>query len=309
MKTPAQADLQKWSDEVARDPRSLAFLPLARAYRRKGLRDAAVQLCLRGLEAYPSHAEAHGLLALLYLDAGERTKAADEWSIVLRVDPDDFGALRGLGFCYLEDDQLSRARQMLERAALQRPGDPSVQEALRVLGTKQHAEPASAAAPTAAQAPANTVDITRGGTAEHPFPADEMPPARSAPVDAAAVDDPVQLFDDLLLAGPLLGALIVDAQGLVLAGRLTEAVAGDAATLGAVLGGAIGEATRTATHLALGAWRGILLEAEHALLHLAPVGADTVVVLAARRNTPAGWMLRTAGQAAEQAARYLEAYA
>ena len=43
--------MQRWSEEVARDPRSLAFLPLARAYRKQGLRDASLQLCLRGLEA------------------------------------------------------------------------------------------------------------------------------------------------------------------------------------------------------------------------------------------------------------------
>jgi hypothetical protein len=65
MKTPAQADVRRWSDDVARDPRSLSFLPLARAYRKLGLRDAALQLCLRGLEAYPAHIEAHGLLAVL----------------------------------------------------------------------------------------------------------------------------------------------------------------------------------------------------------------------------------------------------
>ena len=78
--------------------------------------------------------------------------------------------------------------------------------------------------------------------------------------------------------------------------------------LGAVVGGAIGEAGRTAHHLALGGWRGILLEAESALLHLAPVGESAIVVLAARRNTPAGWMMRTATAAVERAARYAEQY-
>src|SRR5688572_25509790 len=117
MKTPAQADVRRWSDEVARDPKSLSFLPLARAYRKLGLRDAALQLCLRGLEAHPAHIDAHSLLALLYLEAGEHTRASDEWSMVLRIDTDNFEALRGLGFCYLELDQMSRARQMLERAA------------------------------------------------------------------------------------------------------------------------------------------------------------------------------------------------
>ncbi|HUF51219.1 MAG TPA: tetratricopeptide repeat protein [Longimicrobiales bacterium] len=318
MKQPAQADVQRWSDEVARDPKSLAFLPLARAYRRQGLRDAALQLCLRGLESYPAHVEAHGLLALLYLENREHQKAADEWSMVLRIDADNFEALRGMGFCFLEQDQLSRARQMLERAALLRPGDTAVQEALRVLGTRQEgaqssatrsaappddpwsapAEPVpAAAAPVAAPAPAVT---------SQPPAAATLPPA----ADGAALSlDPAQLFDDLLASGPLLGALLVDAQGLVLAGRLGDGVAGEASVLGAVLGGAIGEATRTASHLMLGNWRGILLEAEHALLHLAPAGPQAVVVLAARRNTPTGWMLRTATLAAERGERYAQEYA
>lgn len=342
MKTPAQADLQKWSDEVARDPRSLAFLPLARAYRRQGLRDAATQLCLRGLEAYPSHVEAHGLLALLYLEAGDSTKAADEWSMVLRVDKDNFDALRGMGFCYLEQDQLSRARQTLERAALLRPSDPAVQEALRVLGTRQELTEQGTARTTSAVTGddpwAASADVAQGGRAPqeaepwaeqpHAPPAkphvDNAPPAAPAPVGGGQVvppaspgvqfefagvpDDPTRLFDELLAAGPLLGALLVDAQGLVLAGRLTEGVAGDGSVLGAVLGGAIDEASRTTEHLSLGGWRGILLEAEHALLHLAPVGDHGVVVLAAQRNAPAGWMLRAAAQAAELAVRYMEAY-
>jgi tetratricopeptide (TPR) repeat protein len=344
MKTPAQADVRRWSDEVARDPKSLSFLPLARAYRKLGLRDAALQLCLRGLEAHPAHIDAHSLLALLYLEAGEHTRAADEWSMVLRIDPDNFEALRGLGFCYLEQDQMSRARQMLERAALQRPTDNTVQEALRLLGTRQelqeqglartHGEltaddpweipeavaappaerPAAAAPPIAAPA---VVTPPRAPQAAPASPHVSAPAQAPAPVQRTSVQaespvslstDPTQLFDDLLAAGPLLGALLVDAQGLVLAGRLGQGVGGDAEVLGAVVGGAIGEAGRTAHHLALGAWRGILLEAEQALLHLAPVGETAIVVLAARRNTPAGWMMRTAGVAVERAARYAEQY-
>jgi predicted regulator of Ras-like GTPase activity (Roadblock/LC7/MglB family) len=326
MKTPSQADMQKWSDEVARDPRSLAFLPLARAYRRQGLRDQAIQLCLRGLEAYPSHAEGHGLLALLYLENGDHQRAADEWSMVLRIDRDNFDALRGMGFCYLEQDQLSRARQSLERAALLRPTDATVQEALRVLGTR-HELAEKGIGPRADKGPGD--DPWAEKSLLTPQPAEDggqqvvpagdpravrAPEGAPAPRAGAAtsfsdpLSDPGAAFDELLATGPLLGALLVDAQGLVLAGRLTEAVAGEAAVLGAVLGGAVGEAARTVAHLGLGRWRGMLLESEHALLHLAPAAGDGVLVLAARRATPPGWMLRAAAQAAEQAARLPEVY-
>lgn len=332
MKLPPQADLQRWSEEVARDPRSLAFLPLARAYRKQGLRAASLQLCMRGLEAHPAHVEGHGLLAMLYLDDGDHQRAADEWSIVLRVDPDNFEALRGMGFCYLEQDRLSRARQMLERAALLRPADPTVQEALRVLGTRQEiAEKGLAPSPDvafsddpwAASDGAPVFMFAPGGTdtaeepaadattpaAGRPEPAPRQAPAPAVPVTGPLPLDPTLLFDDLLSAGPLLGALLVDVNGLVLAGRLTEAMRGDAAVLGAVLGGAIGEATRTAHHLALGTWRGILLDSQHALLHLAPAGSNAVMVLAARRDAPAGWVLRASAHAIGQAQQYMEEYA
>jgi predicted regulator of Ras-like GTPase activity (Roadblock/LC7/MglB family) len=82
----------------------------------------------------------------------------------------------------------------------------------------------------------------------------------------------------------------------------------EAALLGAVLGGAAGEAARTASHLSLGHWRGIHLEAADALVQLVPTGAGGVVVLAARRSTPAGWLRRAAWHAADRARRYLEAY-
>lgn len=336
MRQPASADLQRWSEEVARDPRSLAFIPLARAYRKQGLREASLQLCLRGLEAYPSNVEAHGLLAMLYLDEGDHQRAADEWSMVLRVDPDNFEALRGMGFCFLEQDRLSRARQMLERAALMRPADPTVQEALRVLGTRQEiGETGLSPSPHAAfgddpwaatpddgpifmfePGAAAADDAGARNTTDGPAPAPEHDAEPRTPRIQPAVPltgpvplDPTLLFDDLLSAGPLLGALLVDANGLILAGRLTEAMRGDPAVLGAVLGGAIGEATRTAHHLALGTWRGILLDSEHALLHLAPAGNDAVMVLAARRDAPAGWMLRASAHAIGQAQVYMEEYA
>jgi predicted regulator of Ras-like GTPase activity (Roadblock/LC7/MglB family) len=339
MKTPGPADVQRWSDEVARNPGSLAFLPLARAYRRRGLRDAAIQLCLRGLEHHPANVEGHSVLALLYLERGDQQLAGDEWSMVLRMDPDNFEALRGLGFCYLEQDRLSKARQMLERAALLRPADPTVQEALELLGSRHERQPSgdpalsddpwadfreAPAAPAVATAATDVgeawepyaedeggegADVYAAGTEQPAEQAAEQPPSRHVEVHAPPLPgDPAALLDDLLSGGPLLGILLVDAQGLVHAGRLTEAVAGEAAVLGAVLGGAIGEAARTAAHLSLGEWRGIQLEAEYAVLHLAPAGSDAVVLLAARRSAPAGWVFRSAAQAVEVAARYLEVY-
>ena len=74
--TPQQ--LRQWSEEVAADPGSPSFLPLAAYHREAGRRDAALRLVVRGLERHPNDVEAHHLLGLLYRDGGDEVKAFDE---------------------------------------------------------------------------------------------------------------------------------------------------------------------------------------------------------------------------------------
>jgi predicted regulator of Ras-like GTPase activity (Roadblock/LC7/MglB family) len=303
MNTPAPADLQRWSEEVARDAGSLAFLPLARAYRRQGRREAALRLCLRGLERHPSLVEAHALLALLYFEAGDRVRASDEWSIVLRLDPSNFEALRGLGYAYLEQDDGAAARQHLERAAMLRPGDRAVQEALRVLRERQEPEPWDAAP---AEPGPQAVPLPAAPKAAAAAPAPSRPAAGPMRADGGdGVRDPAQLFETLLAHAPMLGAVLLDEQGLVLAGRFTAEAGVEAEALGAALGAATGDAVRAAAHLAMGGYRGLLLDTAHALLHLSPVNDGLVVLLMVRRGTPAGWVIRKASEARSTAGAYM----
>jgi len=342
MKTPAPADLHRWSEELARNPASLAFLPLARAYRRLGRRDLALQLCLRGLEYHPTHVEAHALLALLYFEGGERAKAADEWATVLRLKPGNFEALRGMGFRYLEQGDLGKARQNLERAALIRPDDATVQEALRLIRHREAAAPprgmgdrpprhspqpppSPARPPVRPHAAQEAVQPRAGSIARPPQPATQSvrreplfqpgweqspasppPPSRPAPPPAPP-PDPTRVFESLLGSGPLLGVLLLDRRGLILAGSLT---AEDASSdeLGANLGGAIDEAVCAVTHLQLGSWHGLMIECSRAVLHVLPVTSDSLIVVAAQRNAPAGWISRAAAHAASLAERFVQVY-
>jgi tetratricopeptide (TPR) repeat protein len=359
MKTTAPADLHRWSEELARNPGSLAFLPLARAYRRMGRRDLALQLCLRGLEHHPTHVEAHALLALLYFEAGERARAADEWATVLRLKPGNFEALRGMGFRHLEQGDMGKARQHLERAALIRPDDATVQEALRLIRHRESApapgpqvppsperravQRAAPVAPPVQQRQATTPPTVPAATpasrapnsppaaraqprfqpaarpqprfepawwVEPDAPAAAPPPpvARRSAEPAAPPPDPTTLFESLLSAGPLLGVLLLDRRGLVLAGGLRERDASTAEELGANLGGAIDEAIRAVKHLELGTWRGLTLEAKRAVVQIRPAGGGALVVVVAERSAPAGWIVRAADHAAALADRFVEVY-
>lgn len=278
------SDLQRWSRDVAEDPGAPAFLPLARAYRRQGRRDAALSVVLRGLERNPEHVEAHALLALLYVDAGERQRAGDEWQTILRLDPDNFDARRGLGFLALEKGDLARARAHLQAAADARPGDPTISQALGVLARREagRREPVGADVPARAE-PADGDEIARGR-------------------------DPTRLFAPLDGESPFVGAVILDRRGLVLAGAMSGRGGMDGEALGALLSPAVTEARRTVELLGLGTWEGLLLESEGAILHVAPLD-ECVLVVAARLGSPAGWVVRTARRARDLARRFLESSA
>lgn len=307
MKAPAPADLQRWSDDVARDPASLAFVPLARAYRKQGRRDAALKLCLRGLEQHPTLVDGHSLLAMLYFESGQRAKAYDEWSMVLRLEPENFEALRGMGFFHLEQGDEASALRSLQRAAAIKPNDLTVHEALKIIHEKERpVEPLPEPFPW--ETPSEVFGQGQE-TATAAAPATSLPLPLPGATQADIPTDPTRLFESITRSGQVLGALLLDQRGLVLAGSLSGEIHNKAEALGAVLGGAIEEAARTASHLELGSWKGILLEAEDALLHLAPIRDGLIVLLAARKETPAGWMLRSASQASSLASRFLEATA
>lgn len=285
---PVAADVQRWSEEVARDPGAPSFVPLARTYRRQGRRDAALRVLMRGLERNPTHVEAHTTLALIYLETGERQKAWDEWATALRLDGENFEANRGVGFLQLEQGDWAVAAERLGRAARARPGDRAVADALRLAEQKMAAGAA---------------------TAPGPAPAKEAAPVAAPAAGAPSGDvgtDPEALFAAMEGDAPFLGALLLDAQGLVLAGRLAEGERQRGEMLGALLGGTLEEAGRAAQHLDIGAWRGLQLESEQATIHVAPAAEDASVLLAVRSGTPAGWVRRAAKRAEERARAFLE---
>lgn len=260
MSKPPFTDLQRWSEEVARDPAAPTFLPLAQSYRRGGQTEAAIQLCVRALARNSAHLEGHLLLAQLYLESGEHERAGDEWSIVLRLDPGNFEAHRGLGFYWLERRQHLDAKRHLQEAARLRPADTAVQGALALLDKSGKAPPSA----------------------------------------------PGQVFAPLLADATCIGVVILDSRGLVLAGGLRKDFQGSAEKLAALLGGVLTEASRALVPAGIGVCRGVLLETEEALLHLAPLGKKHSIAVLVEPGTPIGWISRLAGDAATLGGQLLE---
>src|SRR5437773_3918227 len=113
----AMADeVRLWSDELARDPSSLVFLPLAETLRRQGQLDLARKVATRGLERHPHNPDAHDQLARIHADRGELQSAFDEWDMVLRLVPGHLGAIKGMAFVRFQQGRMEEAEQLLLQA-------------------------------------------------------------------------------------------------------------------------------------------------------------------------------------------------
>jgi predicted regulator of Ras-like GTPase activity (Roadblock/LC7/MglB family) len=262
-------DVRRWSEELARDPASLVFLPLSETLRRQGQLDLALKIALRGLERHSHNVDAHDLLARIEVDRGELQRAFDEWDMVLRLAPNHLGALKGMAFVRFQQGNAAEAEQYLQRAA-ENGGDAEVAAALANLhGARRGARP---------------------------------PSGRARPT-------PQALFADILGEHEQT-ALLLDDQGLVLAGIYVSEDGSDVgAEVGAELSGVTDAARRATKHLDIGDWRSIVLETEVAIVTMAPSIGDGLLVVAASKATPLGLVRRVLDRCLERARQWLGAEA
>lgn len=264
------ADIKAMTAELARDPDSLVFLQLGEALRVLGNLDAAVKVAMAGCERHPDHADAHDLLARVFVDAGNFDAAHEEWERALQLEDRHVGAHKGMGFLLYRLGELDHALDHLETALATDPTDQSVVQALRTV--RAAAEPSEA-------------DITAARASG------EIRPDVFAGFDGAEE-----------------GILLVDGQGRVLGGGVRNASGEDvAAEVAAYLAGAAQEAERTARLLELGVWRAIAVEAPDGHLHVSQPRQGTFLLIKRDRAVPPGRVALLAQRAAAAARTWLQA--
>jgi tetratricopeptide (TPR) repeat protein len=298
--------IRQWSDELARDPSSLAFLQLGEALRRKGQLDLAMKIAIRGLERHPHHADAHDLLARISADRGELERAFDEWDVVLRLVPTHVGAMKGLGFVCFQQGRHEEAERYLKQAAEQ-GADGAAAAGLANLrrSTTMRAvseEDLAATNGSGAEPPA----ISSLDTATNASPPNVRAESAAPISHGYAPDDARALFADVL-GDQEQTALLLDAQGMVLAGMYLSPDGHDVGQdVGAELSGVSDAAVRATRHLDIGSWRSIVLETDIAVINLAPAGAGELLVLAASRSIPLGLVRRVLDRCLARAREWMQ---
>ena len=261
-------EIRRLSDDLARDPSSLVFMPLADALRRAGQFDVALRVALRGLDRHPYVADAHDVLARIHADRGDLEQAADEWEMALRLDPSHVQSRLGLGFIDFRRGDFESAERRLSAAT---DSDGGV---ARALGHVRSALASRSGGRAPARSPSRALSQPTSPPIPE-FPAPDLSRAR-------------QLFSPVL-DGTDQTALLVDGDGLVLAGSHADATGNDVSEIvAAELAGVSSEAERAMRHLGLGAWTSLLVEADDAVIAMTPAPLGSLVVVATSRETPVG---------------------
>jgi len=125
--------LRRYEERLARDPNSLAFAPLADAYRRAGRTRDAIALCREGLARFPEYATARLTLARALLDEGESDAALAEVRGILDRNPADAPAHRLAAEIYRRTGELAEVLPHLRQAVALDPSDRESRVLLEVL--------------------------------------------------------------------------------------------------------------------------------------------------------------------------------
>jgi tetratricopeptide (TPR) repeat protein len=129
----ASSVIRRHEERLARDPSSLAFAPLADAYRKSGRTREAIALCREGLGRFPEYATARLVLAKALLDEGESEAALAEVRGVLDRNAADAPAHRLAGELHRRAGRLAEALPHLRQAVALDPSDRESRVLLEVL--------------------------------------------------------------------------------------------------------------------------------------------------------------------------------
>lgn len=103
-----------YSKILRKKAKSFLFLPLADMYRRKGMPELSVQICLRGLKVHPDYMSARMLLGLSYYDCERLDDAERELRVVADSVADNILARRVLSDIYRKKGRIDDALKEIE---------------------------------------------------------------------------------------------------------------------------------------------------------------------------------------------------
>ncbi len=139
MEDPAIA---RFKEMLAKDPRSMAFAPLAEAYRKGGRLDEAIAAAEAGLKIHPGYMGGLVVLGRALFEKGQVDRSYEVLEKVARENPDNYMAAKTVAKILALRGQVLPAREAFLRVKTLMPGDPEVEAELARLEPMAAAEDA-----------------------------------------------------------------------------------------------------------------------------------------------------------------------
>jgi len=142
-------EIDRLATQLAKDPQSKAFLPLAEEYCKAGMWEEAVSVLEDGLKYYPGFITAMVVLGRAYDQLNQPTKARAVLEGAIKLSPDNLRAHRTLIKLYSAQGLIQEALKSCRFILTMNPKDEealSVQASLRAQALERTAEPSLPAA-------------------------------------------------------------------------------------------------------------------------------------------------------------------
>jgi len=123
-------EMERYRAMIAKDPSSRVFAALAELYRKAGMLDEAVRLCLNGTKAHPKYMSGRVALARAYFDKGMIKEAKEEVLTVVSITPDNILANKILGDIQLSEGDTAQAEESIMKVLALSPDDAEAKEKL-----------------------------------------------------------------------------------------------------------------------------------------------------------------------------------
>ncbi len=130
-------NIKKYTEELAKNPKSRVFVPLADAYRAMGKTEEAIEIARKGVSHYPHYVGGKMALARAYFENGEGENARTLLEGILHTAPDNLLANRILAEIYQQEGQGPKAIPLLKRLLTLEPGDSYVSSMLAEIETME----------------------------------------------------------------------------------------------------------------------------------------------------------------------------
>lgn len=163
--------IEKYQIMLQRDPKSQVFAPLAEAYRKMGLIEEALQICVRGTKFNPQFAGGHIAYAKILIARGEHEQAENELAMASQLSPENIMAYQLMGECQMSLKNPKEALKAFKMVLFLSPNHEKAQKyvkALEALSAEDFDDEMFAMLPLNAAGDAMEIKIAEPLTPEQP---------------------------------------------------------------------------------------------------------------------------------------------